>query len=87
VEPSVVYLDGVIASLAVTECLAFLAGVCPPQHYTYYDLLEDRVGRRIVQTDPRCPACAAASQGERANIERLRSRRIPSRSKVSSFPR
>lgn len=68
--PSVISLNGTVASLAVTEFLGLVTGVKKPNYYTYYDLLEQRVGPRLVRRNEKCVACAVAGLGDRANIER-----------------
>jgi len=68
--PSVISLNATVASIAVTEFLALATGMRPSQHYTYYDMLEQRMGPRIVQANANCVACAVAAFGDRVNIQR-----------------
>ena len=68
--PSVVSLNGTIASLAVTEFLSLVTGVRLTNHYTYYDFLEQRVGPRLVRSNPQCVACANYGLGDKANLQR-----------------
>src|SRR5439155_10963135 len=60
-EPAVISLNGTVASLAVTEFLALVTGFRAPRFYTYYDLLEGRVGPRIVSSGSRCTTCSVSS--------------------------
>jgi hypothetical protein len=69
-EPAVISLNSTVASLAVIEFLALVTGVRPAYHYTYYDLLEGRIGPRIVPQDSRCTACALFALGDKADLER-----------------
>jgi molybdopterin/thiamine biosynthesis adenylyltransferase len=78
VAPSVISLNGTVASIAVTELLGLLTGVKKPNYYTYYDLLEQRVGPRIVKANEKCVACATVALGDRANIERYSKTDLPS---------
>ena len=68
--PSVISLNATVASIAVTEFLALATGVRQSQCYTYYDLLEQRMGPRIVRANDNCVACAVAAFGDRVNIQR-----------------
>lgn len=70
-EPAVISLNGTIASLAVTEFLALVTGFRDSRHYSYYDLLEQRVGQRNVKQDDHCIACALQGLGDRAQVERF----------------
>jgi molybdopterin/thiamine biosynthesis adenylyltransferase len=70
-EPAVISLNSAIASVAVTEFLALVAGLRPARQYTYYDMLEQRVGPRIVARDGRCTVCAVEGLGDLANVERI----------------
>ena len=76
-EPAVMSLNGVIASLAVTEFLALVAGFRPSNHYTYYDMLEQRVGPRLVQRAPACVACSLEGVGGQADLERFSRQGLP----------
>ena len=69
-EPAVVSLNGTVASLAVTEFLALVTGFRPVNHYTYYDMLGQRVGPRLVERDPRCFTCSLGGIGDDANLAR-----------------
>lgn len=69
-EPAVISLNSTVASIAVTEFLAFVVGIRPSHHYTYYDLLEGRVGPRLASRNSRCTACGLHGLGDRAGIER-----------------
>ncbi len=76
-EPAVMSLNGVIASLAVTEVLALVAGFRPSNHYMYYDMLEQRVGPRLVQRTPACLACSLEGAGDQADLERFSRQGLP----------
>ena len=69
-EPAVMSLNGTVASLGVTEFLGLTTGFRPSGHYTYYDILEQRVGPRIVKTEAGCVACHSVGAGDAANLER-----------------
>ncbi|MFC1635733.1 ThiF family adenylyltransferase [Planctomycetota bacterium] len=58
--PSVGPLNGVIASLAVTEFMAFTTGFKPLQRYVFYDLLKARVVGLNFDRDPNCFTCSSA---------------------------
>jgi len=77
-EPAVISLNGTIASLAVTEFLALVSGFRLSQHYLYYDMLEQRVGPRVVKKEERCPACALQGLGDKADIQRYSRVGLPS---------
>jgi molybdopterin/thiamine biosynthesis adenylyltransferase len=68
--PSVVSLDGTIASVGVTEFLCFVTGLRPAQTYTSYDMMEQRLVSRIVKPDPKCVTCSVKGFGDRTRIER-----------------
>ena len=76
-EPAVMSLNGVIASLAVTEFLALVAGFRPSNYYTYYDMLEQRVGPRLVQRAPAYVACSLEGAGGQADLERFSRQGLP----------
>ena len=68
--PSVVSLNSIIASIAVTEFLALVTGFRPAKEYTFYDMLNQRVVQRIVETDPNCYTCSLKGIGDKVDIER-----------------
>jgi len=68
--PSVISLNGTVASIGVSELLALVTGIRPSLHYTYYDLLAQRVGPRIVRPNPKCVACGTEASGDKAGLER-----------------
>ncbi len=76
-EPAVVSLNGVVASLAVTEFLALVAGVRESRHYAFYDMLEQRVVPRVVNIEDQCPACCMAGLGTKANLDRYARPALP----------
>ena len=69
-EPAVISLNGTVASLAITEFIALVTGFRASFHYTYYDMLEQRVGQRKVSKDQRCTTCASQGLGHKANLAR-----------------
>ncbi len=69
-EPAVISLNGTVASMAVTEVLALCAGLRPTIHYSYYDLLAQRAGPRLIQSDPKCVVCANLGKGDQAGLQR-----------------
>ncbi len=74
--PSVVSLNGTIASLGVQEFLFFVTGLRPVRLFTVYDMLEHEnspVVSRRVGPDIDCLACANRGIGDRAWIERYSS--------------
>jgi molybdopterin/thiamine biosynthesis adenylyltransferase len=68
--PSVVSLNGLIASVAVTEFLALVTRIRPARAYTFYDFLGQTVAQRIVKADPKCVACTKRSMGDMSRIFR-----------------
>ena len=76
-EPAVMSLNGTIASLAVTEFLALVTGFRPANHYTYYDMVEQRVGPRKVTGDARCFTCSIEGSGDEADLWRYSKRGLP----------
>ena len=76
-EPSVISLNGVIASMAVTEFLALTAWIRASHHYREYDMLEQRAVPRIEQRRAGCVACAAEGAGDEAGLERYARRGLP----------
>lgn len=76
-EPAVISLNGTVASLAVTEFLALVTGFRAARYYTYYDLLEERAGPRIVSHNSHCTACSLVALGDLANIERYSRQGLP----------
>lgn len=77
-EPAIVSLNGTVASLAVTEFVALVAGLRPSRHYTYYDMLEQRVGPRVVRRGAYCPVCELEGLGDRASVDRYGRIGLPS---------
>jgi molybdopterin/thiamine biosynthesis adenylyltransferase len=68
--PSVISLNGTIASIAVIEFIALLTGFRAPKHYTFYDMLEGKVVPRIVKPNQKCVACALKGLGDSVNLKR-----------------
>jgi len=78
--PSVVSLNGVIASVAAQEFLAFVSKIRPVRTFTVYDMMEHErspVVSRLVAADPDCIACASKGTGDKTWIERYSSRKSP----------
>lgn len=68
--PSVVSLNGLIASAAVTEFLAYVAGFRMPKSYLMYDVMEQRLREIVVSSDPDCHICnGMEGEGGKADIE------------------
>lgn len=75
--PSVVSLNGLVASLAVTEFLNLVAGLRPPSHFTTYDMLGAGRGRNAQWAVPQraekatgCFECSLAGMGDAVSLER-----------------
>jgi len=75
--PSVVSLNGTVASTAVTEFLALVTGFRPARAYTFYDMLEQRMVPRLVKPDPKCIACSIRGLGDKAHVDRYAQTQIP----------
>lgn len=86
-EPAVISLNGTIASLAATEFLAFVTGFRESRHYTFYDMLEQRIVPRIVKKDDKCLACNISGRGDRADINRYSRTGLPTDLPRTSFSR
>ena len=78
-EPAVMSLNGTIGSLAVTEFLALVTGFRPANHYTCYDMVEQRVGPRKVTRDARCFTCSIEGSGDEAGPVALQQARTAAR--------
>jgi molybdopterin/thiamine biosynthesis adenylyltransferase len=57
VTPSIVFLNDVVAGLAIQEIIKLITGFDKPVHYKIYDALNDRVDRIKVSRNDFCPAC------------------------------
>ena len=69
--PSVVSLNGVVASLGVTEFMAAVTGIRQPNNHLDYRGDRGTVGRRTVKFTPDCYYCnEIKGQGDAAEIER-----------------
>lgn len=73
--PSVVSLNGVVASFAVSEFLFFATGLGAPPPLTYYYLREQgadgpRLARRHVERRASCYTCSLTGKGNTANVKR-----------------
>ena len=69
--PSVVSVNGVVASLAVTEFMAIVTGIRPPQLHLDYRGDRGTVGTRTDDRAPDCYYCTAIKgQGDAARIDR-----------------
>ena len=81
-DPSVISLNGTIASMAVTEFLALVAGVRESRHYQNYFMIEDARSSaapdatrpsavsRTVRRSPGCVMCRSEGSGDEAGLER-----------------
>ena len=54
----------------IGDPMAKSAQISKSFHYTYYDMLEQRSGRRMIQRNTDCPACLMQGLGDLANLER-----------------
>jgi molybdopterin/thiamine biosynthesis adenylyltransferase len=61
VTPSIVFLNDVIAGLAIQEIIKLITGFDKPVHYKVYDALNDRVDRIKISKDENCLACGKIS--------------------------
>ena len=68
--PSVVSIDGTIASIAVTEFFAMVTSVRELKVYTFYDLIEQKIVQRIIKENPNCFQCSLKGEGYKIDIER-----------------
>ncbi len=78
--PSVVSLNGVVASIGAQEFLAFVSKIRPVRTFTVYDMMEHErspVVSRLVAADPDCLACASKGTGDKTWIERYSSPKSP----------
>ncbi|MGH3307964.1 MAG: ThiF family adenylyltransferase [Nocardioides sp.] len=64
--PSVVMLNGAVASLAATEAMVFLTGIREPNRQLTYRAHMGNVGRDLSKGDPDCAYCATGVHTERA---------------------
>jgi len=77
VGPSVVSVNGVVASLGVTEFMLACTGMATLKRFINYDGSKRRVSDRIVSGRPDCPYCSQWSTGAKADTERyLRSQPV-----------
>ncbi|MCC6206439.1 MAG: ThiF family adenylyltransferase [Hyphomicrobiales bacterium] len=76
--PSVVSVNGVVASLGVTEFMAAVSGIRPPHLHLDYRGDRGTVGARTDDRAPDCYYCGVVKgQGDTANIERYFVQRSP----------
>ncbi len=72
--PSVVSLNGVIASLAVTEFIKLVTGYVSPKPYTVYDMIEGRepsIVSRHVNMNEKCLHHSFIGIGDKIHLERF----------------
>jgi molybdopterin-synthase adenylyltransferase len=62
--PSLVSLNGVVASLAVNEFMVDVTGMSEPVPFTNYRADQRMVGRRAAGPNPQCPYCSCWPTGE-----------------------
>ncbi|MBM3910154.1 MAG: ThiF family adenylyltransferase [Thaumarchaeota archaeon] len=67
--PSVISLNGLIASAAITEFLAYVTGFRSSKTYLAYDAMEQRLREVIITKDPNCICNALEGIGDKADIE------------------
>jgi molybdopterin/thiamine biosynthesis adenylyltransferase len=71
VEPALMPLNGVVASLGMMEFLAFATGLRPVISFTRYDAMEDRLVRQWAEANADCAVCRSAhGMGDRQMIDR-----------------
>ncbi|MBI3995342.1 MAG: ThiF family adenylyltransferase [Nitrospirae bacterium] len=75
--PSVISLNGTIASIACTEFIAMVTGMRSAREFTFYDMFEQRIVPRILKPDPKCFHCSLKAIGDKTNIHRYNSNSIP----------
>jgi len=68
--PSIISLDGIIASIAVTEFIALITGIREAMQYSSYDLLKQQLKKRIVKKNANCIHCNLAGFGDDSDIMR-----------------
>ena len=69
--PSVVSVNGVVASLGVTEFMAAVTGMRDPYDYVEYRGHQGTVGRRLAEPADDCYLCGSVKgSGDAANIDR-----------------
>lgn len=68
--PSIISLDGIIASIAVTEFIALITGIREAIQYSSYDLLKQQLNKRIVKKNANCIHCNLAGSGDNSDIAR-----------------
>jgi molybdopterin/thiamine biosynthesis adenylyltransferase len=70
VEPALMPLNGVVASLGMMEFLAFATGLRPVIPFSRYDATADRIIRESVEVSPDCVVCRPAhGMGDRQMID------------------
>jgi ThiF family len=68
--PSVVSVNGVVASLAVTEFMVACTGMAVPKRFLNYDGCKARTLERLVAGRADCPYCRQWGAGEHVDIDR-----------------
>jgi molybdopterin-synthase adenylyltransferase len=76
--PSVVFLNGVVASLQVAEAVNLLAGALGTPTITLYDLLSQSLTRAAVTGSDSCPACGPDGVAGLADLSPLQAAGEPS---------
>lgn len=71
---SVVSLNGIIASMAVTEFVMLVTSFRPPKALLCYDILEGKVASRKLKRDTECIHNIYRSSGDRCGLERFYNR-------------
>lgn len=72
--PSVVSVNGTIASIAVTEYMCAITGMRPAKKFLNYDGICGRVGTREQTPLPGCPYCSARGQQDMSVFTKLLAR-------------
>lgn len=71
--PSIISLDGIIASIAVTEFLALVTGFRPAKQYSCYNLMTQTLNQRLVKCNPKCVHCSIKGMGDNSGVMRYAS--------------
>jgi len=71
VEPALMPLNGMVASLGMMELLAFVTGLRPVIPFTRYDVMESRLVVQSAEVNPDCVVCRPAyGMGDRQMVDR-----------------
>jgi len=68
--PSIISLDGIVASIAVTEFISLITGIREAIQYSSYDFLTQKLNRRIIKKNKKCVQCDLSGLGDDSEIMR-----------------